>query len=425
MTSLGRQNIKKNGWEDFLAVLKLGVVISLLLPLMALSTCNTVSKSNKQSNAPIPIIKLNPTSPTIGKTEKIACNLNYYDAQLTNDLFFKVRIKRRGGMSIVYPKHSYTFKMDTSYALAAMPTDNDWVLNASYIDKTFMRHKLSFDLYRSLNPKNKAPQCKYVEVFVKEDYKGLYVLMERLDATRLGLDKQDDKAAVFKEPPIFYENPLPLKYIQDTSNYYHQKYPKPTKNNRYNEMDSLWRFLKFAPDSLFAHPTKGAAKWFDIDNVIDWHLMLLFTNNSDGILKNFYLYKTDSLSAYRFAIWDYDHSFGRDGDYAYNMLERNAKCERSPLIKRLLQLNAYDYKNRLKKRWQQTKKKGIFTEKNLTKLIDHNDRVLKNYIAKNEQKWPYKSKFYLDDNTFEQEVAIIRAYVPKRIKYLNDFFENL
>ena len=33
-------------------------------------------------------------------------------------------------------------------------------------------------------------------------------------------------------------------------------------------------------------------------------IILLFTNNADGIMKNFYLYKLDKNTPFRFAIWD-------------------------------------------------------------------------------------------------------------------------
>ena len=49
-----------------------------------------------------------------------------------------------------------------------------------------------------------------------------------------------------------------------------------------------------------------------MENLIDWHILLLFTNNGDGLMKNYYFYKMDSETPFRFAIWDYDHTFGRD-----------------------------------------------------------------------------------------------------------------
>ncbi len=51
--------------------------------------------------------------------------------------------------------------------------------------------------------------------------------------------------------------------------------------------------------------------------------MLLLSNNGDGVMKNFLLYKIDSNTPFRIALWDYDHSFGRDGDNELNLMETN------------------------------------------------------------------------------------------------------
>ena len=75
---------------------------------------------------------------------------------------------------------------------------------------------------------------------------------------------------------------------------------------------------------------------FDIDNIIDWHLLLILSNNGDGILKNFYLYKIDSNTPLRIAPWDYDHSFGRDCDNELNLISRPLDIERSNLFQQVI-----------------------------------------------------------------------------------------
>jgi spore coat protein CotH len=66
-----------------------------------------------------------------------------------------------------------------------------------------------------------------------------------------------------------------------------------------------------SPDSILL---ADVGKWIELQNLIDRHLLLLFTNNGDGVMKNFLLYKTESHTPFQIALWDYDHSFGRDGD---------------------------------------------------------------------------------------------------------------
>jgi len=102
------------------------------------------------------------------------------------------RIEIRGGVSRGYPKKSYNFELDKSVRLLDMRKDDDWILTSSYIDRTLIRIKLSFDLFKSLSERGKkrfAVDSRFVEVYLNEDYQGVYLLMERLDAKLLNLRK--------------------------------------------------------------------------------------------------------------------------------------------------------------------------------------------------------------------------------------------
>jgi len=87
------------------------------------------------------------------------------------------RIERRGGFSISFPKQSFEIDLEEDISLAGLPSDDDWILNANYIDKTFLRHVISYDLFQQMSPNNIASQTQYVEVSINQIYNGLYVLM--------------------------------------------------------------------------------------------------------------------------------------------------------------------------------------------------------------------------------------------------------
>ena len=62
-------------------------------------------------------------------------------------------IKCRGGISSKYNKHSFSLELEKKYSLAKLPIDDDWIINANYIDKTFMRHKICYDIFKEMNSK--------------------------------------------------------------------------------------------------------------------------------------------------------------------------------------------------------------------------------------------------------------------------------
>ena len=325
------------------------------------------------------------------------------------------KIERRGSSSIGFDKHSYEIDLSKDVPLGKLPTDDDWILNANYIDKTFMRHVFAYDLFRDMHPNNVAPKTTYVELSLNHQYQGLYVLMEKLDKSTLGIEDQDEVAVIFKEPPLFR---LGEYTPQNPKNYYQQTFPKKKKDDRTAFIAGVQNFITNSESSIFSNEIKAI---FDMQSVIDWHLLLLLTNNNDGILKNFYLYKINGTTAIRFAPWDYDHSLGRDGDNKLNMI-RPLKIERSTLLQRLLTLDWY--KAALKKRWTELNQQGIFSLATLQQRINHYEAILKPMVEKNFEKWPVNSRHYYDDNDFATEVTIIRQYLDLRHAQLQEYFQE-
>jgi hypothetical protein len=371
---------------------------------MVLSGCNTDKVESVIINTDVVIID----------SIKRSCTLTIGTETTT----LPGKIRSRGGMSSKYSKRSFSLELDEKFNWATLPHDDDWIINANYIDKTFMRHKISYQLFREMGVNNIASKCKYVNLSLNEDYQGLYVLMEQINGGMVGLDKKDSLAMIFKDPAIFHQGRL--SYSEDSLNYYHQKFPKiETVDNAYY-LDELKQLLFESSGSTFQ---KNISHWFDIDNVIDWHILLLFSNNGDGIMKNFYLYKIDSSTPFRFAIWDYDHSFGRDGDNELNMMDRPLDCERSILLKRLLEWDSY--RTRLRNKWLLLRKNNIISTEHFQSFVKANNEIIEQELPRNFEKWPLNSNWYYDTNNYQNEIEIMLKFVPLRIKQLDDYFSEM
>ena len=395
----GTQFVPKIRWNHL--ILQFLVLMALVLP------------SCRQSKPrPVPTISIEYDS--IAWDEKCPCVVTYTDE---NDQFVEYgKIKHRGGMSSAYPKHSFTIKMDHKQALAGLPEQRAWILNANYIDKTMMRHKLCFDLFREMNPKkNLASQCAYVNVSTNGEYYGLFVLMQKLNAGSLGLNKKDSLAMIFKDPPLFYRDSSKV-YVQDTNNYYQQSFPDIEDEDKNGYLKAVQQFLNHANDSLFA---SEIGNYFDLENILDWHLLLRFTNNGDGVVKNFYLYKRDNDTPFRIAIWDCDAAFGRDCDGELNMAERKPNIDGNVLFYRL-QNNPYlQYGALLKQRYKELRDTGLFSESHIKNMIKDNDRMIKHEVDRNFEKWPTEGQYYYDANNYEQELQIMFDYLEIAIPQLD------
>lgn len=327
------------------------------------------------------------------------------------------KVKFRGGMSSKYDKHSYSVKLLGAYSLCGMPANRSWILNASYIDKTFMRHKLCYDLFNMMGDNDLAPKCTYALVRENGQPQGLYVAMQRLNKYVLKIDDCDPEAVIFKEPKLFYpDSKMPAADPHD-ANYHGQSYPDIEKGDRSAVIDEFRRFLVKTPDEEFyAH----IGEWIDLQNLIDWHLFILFTNSGDGVLKNFFLYKKDAGTPFRIAIWDCDHSLGRDGDNEKNMLKHLPEERRNILIDRMMKSD--EYVQRLKGRYAELRQSGIFSYENMEKMMKANDPYVRLGLEENTRLWPYDSENYYDAATYDEECALILEFVKLNLERLDSQF---
>jgi CotH kinase protein len=94
-----------------------------------------------------------------------------------------VAIATRGRWSRHFPKKSYAFEVreedgsNRNVALLGMPADDDWILYASWNDRTLMRNVLAYDTARRMG--RYAARTRYVDLRVNGRYRGVYVLMEK------------------------------------------------------------------------------------------------------------------------------------------------------------------------------------------------------------------------------------------------------
>ena len=147
---------------------------------------------------------------TITKDEETPISLEVsYQGGITT---YTGEAERRGGFSIIYHKHSFELSLAEDASLAGLPADDDWILNANYIDKTSLRHVFAYDLFRDFNNQHRAAQTAFIEVSLNGVYNGLYVLMEKLDRSSLEVNKEDNSTVIFKESHHFLEKTSKMSF---------------------------------------------------------------------------------------------------------------------------------------------------------------------------------------------------------------------
>ena len=331
---------------------------------------------------------------------------------------FEAMVRIHGATSQAYPKKSLAFSLKEPVALLPERKGADWVLNAAYIDRSLMRHKLSYDLFKSLSapgaPRH-AASSDFCEIELNGQYQGVYLLMERIDAALLGwpaFQSNDSTHAV-----IYKAIDHAANFHQGGRGGFEQRLPDPLTKVYWSPLEELTGFIAKASEPDFFSKTNGIASRLDLDNAIDFHLLVLLTSNLDGITKNFLIARSqpspEKPQRFFFMPWDYDATFGRN----WNADRAGPDAWLSNhLFDRLLR-NA-DYRARWEKRWTQLRS-AQFSRESIVRMIDQNAARLGEAASRNAAKWPTAGGWYPDALTFEQDLAQMKKWIEERLIWLD------
>ena len=377
------------------------------------------SLAGAASSPPLSIVFLEAKEP-IPPDRKIPCRIGIESpnkSQSSTNLPAVARL--HGATSQAYPKKSYGITLDSTAALLGMRNSPHWVLNAAYIDRSLMRHKLAYDLFRSLStpaaPKF-ASASEFVEVQVNGGYQGVYLLMERVDRQLLGLrlfhSNEASHACIYKAVDHA------ANFGQAGHGGFEQREPDPLLAPYWQPLDDFTRFVSATSNAEFFDVKTGIASRLDLENAIDFHLLVLLTSNMDGITKNYILARDAQLPGspaprFFFVPWDYDATFGRNWNAA--PVGTDAWLSNA-LFDRLL--GDATYRAKFVKRWGKLRE-GLFATPLVQGMIDGNARRLGSAAIRNAARWPVTDGWYPDHTGCAEDIAQMHTWVEGRVKWLD------
>lgn len=236
------------------------------------------------------------------------------DIEFGGELYTGGELEIHGGFARTVPKLSYRIRFDSD-RLAETTLFSDEpevhqriVLQASWIDPTYMRNCLTLDLVRELG--GLAPRCEYVELFFNGEYHGLYVAIERVDEHFL---RRNGLA----------EGGLVLKASSNRADWSNVANPMAGLEVKVNldaptgGISELIRRVQQTPadyDSFVA----DVEPWLDLDDFMSWQTAHTIADNRDTFTKNYYLHYDweNADSPFRIITWDADATWGLNWDGA-------------------------------------------------------------------------------------------------------------
>lgn len=284
----------------------------------------------------LPILWIDVGGEEIPEDTKIAASLRVieeHDGAHTNlathpsSLQVPIGIEYRGQWSLQFPKKGYSIEFrneaseDTAHPFLGMPADSDWVLRASYFDRTLMRDALGFWLFSEVWGRY-ASRFRFVEVYLDGEYRGVYLACEKIKRAshRVDLPKVAPEAAIGDLTGGYIvhieSNSGDQAFTTSSGREWEYGYPNAQKitfgQKSYLE-DTFDRFEKAMDADNFAHPQSGYTRWLDVPSAVDFALFQELARNTDGYTKSSYYQKLPDAAGGKLLagpIWDNDLAFG-------------------------------------------------------------------------------------------------------------------
>lgn len=312
----------------------------------------------------LPIVELNCSS--VNSKAYTTGSLRVTDpASLGYDSLMIAAFKYRGASSSNYPKRSYAIKLrdengnSVDRKLLGYRSDNNWILDAMYIDLACMRNRVATDLWNAFECKpyyadrekkvRTGTRGKFVEVILNGQWWGLYCMTEKMDRKQLKLKKfvpaaqsttgeNEVHGVLYKSNQWTYEVFMghesnddndykqviyPHKKVSDYKNIlgqetwceYEFKYPD------YEDEAVEWRPLHDAANMVatsFILNIDSVKSRFDYPMLRDYYLFIDLLLATDNHGKNLFWYAYDTQGPegdkLSLAPWDLDGTFGQDWD---------------------------------------------------------------------------------------------------------------
>ena len=234
-----------------------------------------------------------------------------------------VGIEVRGHSSAQFPKKSYAVETRDArggarnVSLLGMPKENDWILYASYNDKTLMRNALAHWTVRQLG--RYSSRTRLVELVLNGRYEGVYVLMERVKRgpSRVQLSDVGLSGAYLlelttnarvqqKELSSWFRLPATGKPAE----FYDPKAAGLRPAERAWITKHVTRFERVLYGETFADARTGYRRLLDVPAAVDFVLLNELFKNQDAMMSSTYVGKGAGAKLRMGPVWDFDLALG-------------------------------------------------------------------------------------------------------------------
>lgn len=397
-------------------------------------------------STPLPVINISIDDETIDSlglddtyfiTEYTGATMTLYN---TDNSVIKsdIKIHARGGTTINLPQKSYRISLikdkndlnsdNVKLNLLGLRKDDDWILSSMYSDYEKIRNVFSMNLWHEMS--TLSNEYRYVEVYINNNYHGLYALTYPIDNKTFKLKK--DETLVKKKDwsksefsqDIEYNKALGFDWLPG---YYLEEGP----SDGYHTIHDLFYTIAYSDNPNKIRDT------VDMTNAIDLYLFYELTQAADNIygdnIKNLLVANKKAHSTYGyklyFAPWDMDQTWGnrfvdgmgQNGITGYHMASNyELPIMWSPAYF-LMASDDPTIVQEIQTRYSELRS-TVWSDEHIKELLDsyEEDIYESGAYERTMARWPDGN--YYDPNI---KLSVFKYFVTERFKYMDDYIENL
>lgn len=338
-------------------------------------------------------------------------------------------------------------------SLVQMPEESDWVLNASYNDRSFMRDFIAQSLAGRIGLLHS--KAKFVELIINDEYRGVYVLMEKVkqgknrvpisdlyptenagdDVTGGYLLKIDKSSG---SPSSSWKSNYTSGITATQKCEFQIEYPQYgiiTQQQLIYIRDYINNWENKLMTEDMNDPKASFRDYMDVSSFVNYFILNEVTRNVDGYRLSTYLYKDKESLGGKIKMgpaWDFNIALGNadylegwktDG-FVYKAMENDGGKNdywQVPFWWNKLMQDA-SFRKALATRWKAVRSSFLNTN-TLFATIDSAQIALKDPLIRNFQKYPLMGKKiwpnYYVGASLSDEVNWLKNWIQGRLVWLD------
>ena len=342
-----------------------------------------------------------------------------------------VEIRGRGNSTWGMPKKPYRIRFSQDTSVYGMPEARNYVLLAEYADKSLLRNTIVHKFSSMLNHIEHAIQTRVVELYINDEYRGVYTLSEHVESHKnklyIDVSYENLDAGYFLEldQRIFWSDPPEaLWWFNLTGRAYEINRPN-TEHINYTQghTDYISNYLYEMQQALIQK--QGYETLMDVDNFIDYFITQELFKNVDVGFSSVFMYKRQNDVLKMGPLWDFDLAIG-NADYIDYGVENFYGFANDKNYWFHLMMHIPEIRQKFVERYN-----DIYYDivPEILDMIDVFGLTMHGAAERNFEKWPILSTYVwpnppemVNARTYQGQVNYVRLYIALRAIWM---FETL